>query len=234
MHVDERNLYPPPHSLPGGSVRDKDFVISNVQAGSVDNNSAVITWATNRNTDSYVEYGTSINYGSLEGNNTPTTSHSIRLVNLVSGTDYNFRIKVSESGGTSYSQNYSFKTTGEQSSGSSSQSSTSDSTNPTNTPSPTTANPTTQLTQQGATIASDTETSNDTVSEQSGFEEEATPGPTGAVAGAFSNEDNNWKIAAVLTFIGTLLLSIVLYVSKGYWLKPMSWHISQVFKRFRR
>jgi len=209
--------------------------ISNIQVSSVDNNSAVITWATNRNTDSYVEYGTSTSYGSLEGNNTPVISHSIRLVNLSSGTDYNFRIKVSEGSGTSYSQNYSFKTTGEQSSESSSQSSTSSPTDSTNTPSPTTVSQTTQSTQQqGATTMRDTDTTDNPISEPSDFEEETTPSPTGVVAGAFSNTSNNLKVAVILIVVGALILTIVLYLSRGYWLKQVLWNISRVFKKFRR
>lgn len=209
--------------------------ISNIQVSSIDNNSAVITWITNRSTDSYVEYGTSTNYGLLEGNNTPTSSHNVRLVKLSSGTNYSFRVKASESSGISYSQNYSFKTTGEQSSESSSQPSISSSTDSTNKFSPTTVSQTTQSTQQqGATTGRDTDMSDTPIPELSDFEEETTSSPTGVVAGAFSNTSNNLKVTVILSAIGALLLAIVLYLGRDYWLKQVLWNISRIFKKFCR
>jgi len=87
--------------------------INSIQISSVGENSATITWSTNRGTDSYVEYGDDTNYGSLEGYGSLSTSHNVILVSLDAGTTYNFRVKASEVGGISYSDNFTFKTTGE-------------------------------------------------------------------------------------------------------------------------
>lgn len=71
-------------------------------------------------------------------------------------------------------------------------------------------------------------------SEPPNFIEEVAPSPTGIVAGVSSNNHTNRYIAVALIAVGALILSAVLYVSKGYWLKLASWHISQVLKRFHR
>lgn len=103
-------------SLGNENYYSSDFTtlgINSIQISSIGENSATITWATNRTTDSYVEYGENTKYGSLEGYDTLSTSHNVVLANLNAGTNYNFRIKASEAGGISYSDNFIFKTIGE-------------------------------------------------------------------------------------------------------------------------
>jgi len=53
--------------------------ISNISAGSITQTSATITWTTNENADSKVDYGTTTNYGSIKSSSTLTTSHSLAL-----------------------------------------------------------------------------------------------------------------------------------------------------------
>lgn len=69
--------------------------ISNTVVSSVTHNTATITFLTNENTVSYIEYGLDNNYGQLYGNNLYNTNHSITLPNNLSAqTTYYFRTKV--------------------------------------------------------------------------------------------------------------------------------------------
>lgn len=67
--------------------------ISSVSISAISNNSANVSWSTNTSTDSYIEYGTSTDYGAIIGNPDPTTSHSITLSGLLSSTIYHFRVR---------------------------------------------------------------------------------------------------------------------------------------------
>jgi hypothetical protein len=61
-------------------------VISAVSAGSINTNSAVITWTTNEAATSQVEYGTTTGYGSSTIlNSSLVTSHSVNLTGLSAG-----------------------------------------------------------------------------------------------------------------------------------------------------
>ena len=208
--------------------------INNVQVGSIDNNSAVISWATNRNTDSYIEYGTSLNYGLVEGNNILTNIHNVRLVNLSPGTVYNFRIKANENGLISYSQNYSFKTTGEQLQGNSSPSSIPNSPTPINKPSPT-MNWTTQSKPITVGKSNNSEANNNSVNPISKFPTttknlESTS--SGKVAGV-SNSKNQSNKFIYLT-LGATLLSVIFLLNKDYisrrFLKNISGIFNKIFK----
>jgi hypothetical protein len=68
-------------------------VISNVQATNVTGTNALITWTTDENSNSVVEYGLTTGYGSTASNSTNVTSHSITLNNLAAGTLYHYRVK---------------------------------------------------------------------------------------------------------------------------------------------
>ena len=75
-------------------------VISNVQATSITDNSAVITWTTDEASDSAVQYGTAS--GSYPLNKTSTnmvTSHTITLTGLNTDTLYYFRVGSSDASG---------------------------------------------------------------------------------------------------------------------------------------
>jgi carboxypeptidase T len=68
-------------------------IISNVQATNVTGTSALITWATDENSNSVVEYGLTTGYGSTVSNGTNVTSHSMTLNNLTANTLYHYRVK---------------------------------------------------------------------------------------------------------------------------------------------
>jgi RHS repeat-associated protein len=87
-------------------------VISNVTAGGVTATSATITWTTNENSDSQVEYGTSTAYGqSTTLNPVLVTSHSQGLSGLNPGTQYHYRVKSKDAAGNlAMSGDFSFTT----------------------------------------------------------------------------------------------------------------------------
>lgn len=223
---------------------DGDFTtleINNVQVSSIDSNSAVISWSTNRNTDSYVEYGISTNYGLIEGNSLPSMNHSIRLVNLSPGTNYNFKIKATENNEISYSQNFSFKTKERQSSETSSQSINSPSPTNTQIPNPTNSIATSdKITQSEPKKEFSTSKNSDSIfvsispSRITNFKKKPSFNPTGVVAGISSNKNNNIKILIVFLGIGVLMLLVLTYISKNNRLKQLLRQISYFFKRFSK
>jgi phosphodiesterase/alkaline phosphatase D-like protein len=74
-------------------------LISAVQSGSVTCGSVVITWTTDKPSDSLVEYGTTTAYGSSSPLNPAlVTSHSVTLMALTPNTLYHFRVKSKSSG----------------------------------------------------------------------------------------------------------------------------------------
>jgi RHS repeat-associated protein len=75
-------------------------VISNVAAGGITTTSATITWATNENSDSQVEYGTTTAYGqSTALNPALVTARSQALSGLAVGTLYHYRVKSRDAAG---------------------------------------------------------------------------------------------------------------------------------------
>ena len=75
-------------------------VISNIQASGVTSSSAGISWTTDVNADSQVEYGTSTAYGlSSPLNGALVTSHSMALSGLAAATVYHYRVKSRNSSG---------------------------------------------------------------------------------------------------------------------------------------
>jgi hypothetical protein len=78
----------------GGSGDTTPPVITNVSAGNITTAGATITWTTDENSDSQVEYGTTTAYGqSTTLATTPVTAHSQSLSGLSSGTLYHYRVK---------------------------------------------------------------------------------------------------------------------------------------------
>lgn len=75
--------------------------ISNIQVTSVTSNQATITWDTNENSTSYVEFGTAIGvYSSVQGNPSDSTnSHSVTLISLTPETPYYFQVRSSDAAG---------------------------------------------------------------------------------------------------------------------------------------
>jgi beta-lactamase superfamily II metal-dependent hydrolase len=87
-------------------------VISNVAAGSITIDSAVITWTTDEPADSVVEYGTeSGNYVGTLNDGSLTDQHSMAITGLNHNTTYYYHvISTDESGNVATSDEYSFKT----------------------------------------------------------------------------------------------------------------------------
>ena len=69
-------------------------VITNIQAGSITQTGATITWTTDENATSRVEYGLTSSYGTLSAadGSADNTSHSVALAGLTAGTTYHFRV----------------------------------------------------------------------------------------------------------------------------------------------
>ncbi len=87
-------------------------VISNVTAGDITATTATITWATNENSDSQVEYGTTTDYDqSTTLNPALVTAHSQGLSGLTSDTLYHCRVKSKDAAGNlAVSGDFTFKT----------------------------------------------------------------------------------------------------------------------------
>ena len=79
----------------GASVPDTTApVITNVQSMNIGTSTVEITWTTNENSTSQVEYGTTSGYGSSSASDaTLTSSHSVTLTGLTPNTTYHFRVK---------------------------------------------------------------------------------------------------------------------------------------------
>ena len=83
-------------------------VISNIVVGTFVNSSLQITWATNEECTSSLEYGTTTSYGNTIAS-TGSTSHSAMLTSLVQGGTYNFRITARDlAGNVTVSANQTF------------------------------------------------------------------------------------------------------------------------------
>ena len=74
--------------------------ISSVSSGGISQSSATITWTTNEAATSYVEYGTTTNYGSNTTLSTDkVTSHSQSISGLNPGATYHYRVKSKDTAG---------------------------------------------------------------------------------------------------------------------------------------
>jgi hypothetical protein len=86
-------------------------VISSV-ATSTGATTATITWTTNENASSTVNYGATVSYGSASTSVTLTTAHSITLTGLTAATTYHFNVGGADAAGNiSTSTDYTFTTT---------------------------------------------------------------------------------------------------------------------------
>ncbi len=68
------------------------LAISSVDVSNVTTSQATVTWTTNKNATSTVNYGTSASYGSTLTDDTPKTSHSITLTSLSANTTYHYKL----------------------------------------------------------------------------------------------------------------------------------------------
>jgi len=74
---------------------------------------AIITWDTDENSDSFVDYGLDSNYGNTVGQNDSVVSHSVEISGLSENTTYHFRVKSKDAyGNESVSEDYTFETKG--------------------------------------------------------------------------------------------------------------------------
>jgi hypothetical protein len=99
--------------IPSSEVSGVVLNASGVSTSSITQNSAVITWQTNKPSDSQVDYGTTTAYGSgSPANSSLVTSHSVTLTGLSASTTYDYQIRSQDAGGSVVVLgNYSFKTT---------------------------------------------------------------------------------------------------------------------------
>lgn len=89
---------------------DNSLTIQDVQVETTED-TATITWKTNKVSDSLVNYGLNKKYGSKAYNKSMVTSHKIKLTNLAKGTLYNYKIQsVFRNGDTESSANLTFTT----------------------------------------------------------------------------------------------------------------------------
>ena len=87
------------------------FTAFDIAATDVGQSLATITWKTNGNADSTVEYGLTTGYGSTQTNPFMETNHTITLGGLAPGTLYHWRVVSSDQGGNRYvSTDYTFRT----------------------------------------------------------------------------------------------------------------------------
>jgi len=74
-------------------------IISNIKSELLNSKSTRITWKTNEDSSSFVEYGLNKNYGMTYGSWATGTSHLVDLINLKSDRTYHYRVLSSDSWG---------------------------------------------------------------------------------------------------------------------------------------
>lgn len=86
-------------------------VISAITESNITETEATISWTTSEPATSQINYGVSASYGSSNSSSNYTTSHSITLTNLNSGTNYFYQVvSADEAGNTTVDEVYSFTT----------------------------------------------------------------------------------------------------------------------------
>lgn len=86
-------------------------LVANIQVTNIKSDSAAISWTTDEDATSFVEYGQGAAYGKTFGEWTSSKSHSVVLNNLISETEYHFRVLSSDGwGNLAKSEDKIFKT----------------------------------------------------------------------------------------------------------------------------
>lgn len=86
-------------------------VISSLAVSEVAQTSVKITWTTDENSNSVVQYGTSSSYGSTKTDTAQTTSHSVTVDGLTTNTTYHFKVQSTDaSSNTAESEDNTFTT----------------------------------------------------------------------------------------------------------------------------
>jgi hypothetical protein len=99
-------------SIVGRAVAQTAPVISDVTIASVGATSTTVTWTTDEDTDSFINFSEDTNYCGVRNSGAFSTDHSVVIPNLDSGTTYFFRINSTDQDGNQvFSGNYSFTTT---------------------------------------------------------------------------------------------------------------------------
>ncbi len=96
----------------GGGSDTTPPVLSNIKAANISDDSAVISWSTNEQADSQVEYGTTTSYGSVTVlDSALRTEHSVSLSGLDPETRYHYRVRSTDaSDNLAVSSDYEFTT----------------------------------------------------------------------------------------------------------------------------
>ncbi len=85
--------------------------VADVQATSIADDNATITWTTSLAATSVVEYGTSVSYGATVTETDSVTTHSVALTSLSPNTSYHYRVSGADSNGQTFtSGDFSFTT----------------------------------------------------------------------------------------------------------------------------
>ena len=79
--------------------------ITNVQTSNISGKAARVTWATNENSDSTLQYGLSAPPGTVSSNPTPVIAHQIDIAGLTECTPYVFSVSSTDGVGNSASDN---------------------------------------------------------------------------------------------------------------------------------
>lgn len=107
----DENVYPNLVFAAGGGSDVTPPVIASEQATSITGTGATITWTTDENSNSVVEYGLTTSYGSMAYDATLVTSHSVSLSSLTANTLYHYRVKSTDlAGNDAVSGDHSFQT----------------------------------------------------------------------------------------------------------------------------
>ncbi len=85
--------------------------ISSIQAINIGATSATITWTTNADSDSAVNYGLTTGYGGVASNASMVKNHSVALSGLAANKEYHFKCSSSNAYGNASSTDYTFTTT---------------------------------------------------------------------------------------------------------------------------
>lgn len=86
-------------------------VLSEVTISSITSTSANLSWTTDENADSVVDYGLTSDYGSTASDATQTTTHSLTISGLTANTTYYYQVKSADaSGNTGYGDYNNFTT----------------------------------------------------------------------------------------------------------------------------
>src|SRR5262249_52479705 len=102
-------ITPPPPPAPSDTTPP---VISAVASSGVTSVAATISWTTNENADTLVEYGASAAYGSSSQLSTQlVTAHTVGLGGLSAGVTYHYRVKSKDAAGNlAVSSDFTFST----------------------------------------------------------------------------------------------------------------------------